>query len=151
MTVDSAWLIEFFRRQARLGFEEGDYTRTRNSCRGVLKELPDDPEALSLLGDAALASHDSAVACTTFDRLLELEPGNALHALKLGKAYLQIQDWAAAAAAFKQVLELDPEHAEAAQSLVLVEQLQERLHVLGQVAAYQPGRNEPCSCGSGLK
>ncbi|SEE46610.1 tetratricopeptide repeat protein [Pseudomonas anguilliseptica] len=151
MTVDSTWLIEFFRRQARLGFEEGDYTRTRNSCRGVLKELPDDPEALSLLGDAALASHDAAVACKTFDRLLELDPGNAQHALKLGKAYLQIQDWVAAAAAFKQVLELEPEHGEAAQSLVLVEQLQERLHVLGQVAAYQPGRNEPCSCGSGLK
>lgn len=151
MTVDSTWLIEFFRRQARLGFEEGDYTRTRNSCRGVLKELPDDSEALSLLGDAALASHDTAVACKTFDRLLELDPGNAQHALKLGKAYLQIQDWAAAAAAFKQVLELDPEHGEAAQSLVLIEQLQERLHVLGQVAAYQPGRNEPCSCGSGLK
>lgn len=151
MTVDSAWLIEFFRRQARLGFEEGDYTRTRNSCQGVLKELPDDPEALSLLGDAALASHDSAVACKTLDRLLELDPSNAMYALKLGKAYLQIQDWAAAAAAFKQVLELEPEHGEAAQSLMLIEQLRERLHVLGQVAVYQPGRNDPCVCGSGFK
>ncbi|WP_445936798.1 SEC-C metal-binding domain-containing protein [Pseudomonas sp.] len=104
-----------------------------------------------MLGDAALASHDSAVACKTLDRLLELDPSNAMHALKLGKAYLQIQDWAAAAAAFKQVLEMEPEHDEAAQSLMLIEQLQERLHVLGQVAVYQPGRNDPCSCGSGLK
>lgn len=151
MKVDATWLVDFFRGQARLGFEEGDYTRTRNSCRGILKSFPDDPEAWQLLGDAALASHDSAVACSAFNKLFDLAPDNAEYGLKLGKAYLQLQDWPAAAAAFRQVLDLQPEHAEALQSLGLIEQLQQRLLVLGQTASVEPGRNAPCPCGSGLK
>ena len=42
MTVDTEWIVDFFRGQARLGFEEGDYTRTRNSCQRVLQFFPDD-------------------------------------------------------------------------------------------------------------
>lgn len=151
MAVDTEWIVDFFRRQARLGFEEGDYTRTRNSCRELLQYLPDDAEAWSLLGEAALASHDSVTALRAFDRLLDLQPDDAASAMKLGQACLQAQDWPAAASAFKQVLELQPEHAGAVEALALIDQLQARLNVLGQNSAVQPRRNDPCPCGSGLK
>lgn len=151
MTVDAEWLVEFFRGQARLGFDEGDYTRTRNSCSRVLQQLPDDQEALQLLGEAALASHDSAGAVHCFERLVELAPQNADFVLKLAKAHMQIQNWPAAVAAFRQVLELQSDHAEASHALQLIGSLQERLQVLGQLPSVQPGRNDPCPCGSGLK
>jgi len=151
MTVDAEWLVEFFRGQARLGFDEGDYTRTRNSCSRVLQQLPDDQEALQLLGEAALASHDSAQAVNCFERLVELDAQNADFVLKLAKAHMQIQNWPAAVAAFRQVIELQPDHAEANHALQLIGGLHERLQVLGQLANVQPGRNDPCPCGSGLK
>ncbi|MBB2495878.1 O-linked N-acetylglucosamine transferase family protein [Aquipseudomonas ullengensis] len=151
MTVDTEWLVDFFRRQARLGFEEGDYTRTRNSCREVLQYVPADVESRLLLGEAALASRDSVAAQRAFDQLLELEPDNAEHAMKLGQACLQTQDWPAAAAAFNQVLLLQPLHQGAHEALALLTQLQERLNILDQLPAAQPGRNDPCPCGSGLK
>ena len=151
MHVDTEWQVEFFRKQARLGFEEGDYTRVRNCCRGVLRTVPRDTEAWGLLGEAALASRDSATAIHAFEQLLELEPNGASHALRLGKAALQLQDWPAARAALQQVLQLEPGNAEAEQALTLVSELQQRLQVLEQLPSVAPGRNDPCPCGSGLK
>ncbi|MES2819765.1 MAG: tetratricopeptide repeat protein [Pseudomonadota bacterium] len=151
MTVDTEWLVDFFRRQARLGFEEGDYTRTRNSCRELLQYVPDDTEAWTLLGEAALASHDSVTALRAFDKLLELQADHPDHAMKLGQACLQAQDWPAAFSAFSQVLELAPGHPGALEALTLIEQLRARLNILGQGPEAQPKRNDPCPCGSGLK
>ena len=151
MVIDTDWLVDFFRRQVRLGFDEGDYTRTRNCCNGVLRYLPDDIETLAQLGEAALASHDGATARRAFEKLCELEPLHAEHAMQLAKAYLQLQDWPAAHAALLQVLELNPEHAEALATRGLVEQLHQRLQLIGQAQTREPGRNDPCPCGSGLK
>jgi protein O-GlcNAc transferase len=151
MAVDTEWLVEFFRGQARLGFEEGDYTRTRNSCREALQYVPEDAESWALLGEAALASRDSVTALRAFDRLVDIEPENPEHAMKLGQACLQAQDWPAAVTAFNQVLKLQPEHPGATEALRLITQLQERLNILEQLPASLPGRNDPCPCGSGLK
>lgn len=151
MAVDTEWLVEFFRGQARLGFDEGDYTRTRNSCREVLQYVPEDAPSWALLGEAALASRDPVTALRAFDHLVDLEPDNPEHAMKLGQACLQAQDWPAAVTAFNQVLKLQPEHAGANEALALIAQLQERLNILEQLPANQPGRNDPCPCGSGLK
>lgn len=151
MSVDTEWLVDFFRRQARLGFEEGDYTRTRNCCGELLRQLPKDREAWQLLGEAALASHDSVTALRAFDQLLELEPQSVDYAMKLGQASLQAQDWPAAISAFDQVLALQPEHPGALEALQLIAQLQAKLDILGQLPAVLPARNAPCFCGSGQK
>lgn len=151
MSVDTEWLVEFFRRQARLGFEEGDYTRTRNCCRELLQQLPKDREAWQLLGEAALASRDNVTALRAFDHLLELDPQNADYAMRLGQASLQAQDWPSAVAAFDQVLKLQPGHPAAREALELIGQLQAKLDILGQLPEAIPGRNDPCPCGSGLK
>ncbi len=151
MTVDTEWIVDFFRRQARLAFEEGDYTRVRNSCREVLQYVPDDREIWLLLGDAALASQDPVTSLRAFDRLVDLEPTDATYAMKLGQASLQAQDWPAAIAAFNQVLALQPGHQGALEALGLIDQLQVRLNILGQAPSVQPRRNDVCPCGSGLK
>jgi protein O-GlcNAc transferase len=151
MEIDTEWLVDFFRRQLRLGFEEGDYTRTRNCCNGLLQHQPADSEALSMLGEAALASRDSATAKRAFEKLLELNPTQVDYAMQLAKAYLQLQDWAAARAALQQVLELEPGHAQARDTLELIAQLHQRLELISQFAEVEPGRNDPCPCGSGLK
>ncbi|MDD0843882.1 O-linked N-acetylglucosamine transferase family protein [Pseudomonas sp. Gutcm_11s] len=151
MSVDTEWLVDFFRRQARLGFEEGDYTRTRNSCRELLQQQPKDREAWQLLGEAALASHDSVTALRAFDHLLELEPQNSDYAMRLGQASLQAQNWPSAISAFDQVLALQPGHPGALEALQLIGQLQAKLDILGQLPDVLPSRNAPCFCGSGLK
>ncbi|MDX5373854.1 MAG: tetratricopeptide repeat protein [Pseudomonadaceae bacterium] len=145
------WLVGFFRAQAKLGFEEGDYTRTRNSCELVLGQAPNDEDIWRLLGEAALASRDSATACRCFEQLLELKPQEASYAISLGKAYIQLQAWESAALAFRQALQGEPQHAEALQMLAMVERMQEALQLLGSSSASMVGRNDPCPCGSGRK
>lgn len=145
------WLIGFFRGQAHLGFEEGDYLRTRNSCEKLISLAPADTEAWTWLGEAGLASQDSATAVKCFERLLELQPQQAVHAVNLGKAYLHMKAWNAAAAAFKQALTLSPGDPEIIHMLSLVERMRLALDALHHAGGAQPGRNDPCSCGSGLK
>ena len=151
MAIDIEWFVDFFLRQARLAFEEGDYTRTRNSCREVLEYRPQELEAWSLLGEAALASQDSVTALRAFENLVELEPQQLEHLLKLGQACIQVQNWDGALAAYNQVLMLEPDHAGALETLGLIEQLQVRLNVLSHAPEQVLGRNEACLCGSGLK
>lgn len=145
------WLVSFFRGQARLGFEEGDYLRTRNSCEKLISLVPADTEAWGWLGEAGLSSQDSATAVRCFERLLELQPQQVVHAVNLGKAYLQMKAWDAAAAAFRQALILSPGNTEVTHMLSLVERMRLTLDALHQSGDVQLGRNDPCSCGSGLK
>lgn len=149
--VSEAWLADFFRSQARLGFDEGDYTRTRNSCEQVLRLLPKDVECWSVLGKAALACQDAANAVHCFKRLVTLEPKTAEHHLELGKSYIQLQLWREAAASLRKALELDPANAQLASTLAGVERMAEALVALGQVPSTSAGRNDPCPCGSGKK
>ena len=151
MTENNDWLIGFFRDQARLGFEEGDYGRTRNSCEKLIYLDPSDVGAWGWLGEAALASQDTATAVRCFEQLLELQPYQAEHAVNLGKAYLQLKAWDAAAAAFTQALSLSPSDPSILHLLSLVERMRQALEALNQSSGEQPGRNEPCPCGSGLK
>ncbi len=151
MSENTDWLVTLFRAQAQLGFEEGDYTRTHNSCQQILTQLPADAEALHMLGEAALASQDFATAVRCYEQLLDLYPQQAVYAVQLGKAFVQLQAWEAAAAALRQALQVAPDDQQAAQFLALVERMRVIRNVLEQTAAAPPGRNDPCSCGSGLK
>ena len=152
MDSNAQWLANFFRAQAKLGFEEGDYTRTRNSCEIVLGQANDDISTWRLLGDAALASKDSATARRSYERLHELCPKDAEIAVSLGKAYVQLSAWDAAALAFRQALKLEPQNSVAEQMLTMVEHMRQALTVLveSDIQA-EPGRNDECPCGSGRK
>jgi len=151
MADNAGWLVDFFRAQARLGFEEGDYTRTRNSCERVIQKLPADVEAWQLLGEAALASKDFATAVRSFEHLLDLYPTEVAYAVQLGKAFVQIKAWDAAAAALQQALEIAPDDEPTIQLFGLVERMRLAVQALDQTARTDLGRNSPCPCGSGLK
>jgi protein O-GlcNAc transferase len=152
MDSNTQWLVDFFRAQANLGFEEGDYTRTRNSCEIVLGQAVDDVSIWRLLGNAALASKDSATARRCFERLQELCPQDADIAVDLGKTYVQLSAWDAAVLVFRQALKLDPQHPVALQMLAMVEQMHQAVQLLDQ-GDKRPalGRNDDCPCGSGRK
>lgn len=152
MDINAQWLIEFFRAQAKLGYEEGDYIRTRNSCEIVLGQASDDAAILRLLGDAALSSKDGATARRCYERLHELCPKDAEIAVNLGKAYLQINAWNAAALALHEARTLDPTNAVAEQMFAMVQRMRQALNTLGESgSAGEPGRNDECPCGSGRK
>lgn len=151
MDSNAQWLVDFFRAQAKLGFEEGDYTRTRNSSEIVLGQAPDDAGVWLMLGEAALASKDGATARRCFEQLLELNPQESVFAISLGKAYIQLQAWEGAALAFRQALQFDPQNREALQMLAMVEHMQQALNVLSNPTQAVVGRNDACSCGSGRK
>lgn len=151
MQETSDWLVELFRGQARLAFEEGDYTRTQHSCDQVLTHVPTDAEAWQLLGEAALASQDYATAVRCYEQLLELQPQEPVHAVQLGKVFVQLKAWDAAAAALRQALQTAPGDEQATHFLTLVERMRTIRDLLDQSAPPTPGRNDPCSCGSGQK
>lgn len=151
MDSNVQWLVGFFRAQAKLGFEEGDYTRTRNSCELVLGQLPNDEEIWRLLGEAALASKDGATARRSFEQLLDLHPQTEEYAVSLGKAYIQLQAWESAASALRQALQVNSEQPEALHMLTMVEQMQQALQLLDGSSSTAVGRNDPCPCGSGRK
>ena len=151
ISVCESWLVDFFRGQAQLGFDEGDYTRTRNCCERVLRLLPKDVGCLSLLGKASLACQDSANAAHCFKSLVKLEPTLAEHHWDLGKAYIQLQLWLEAANSLRMALDIAPDNAQLASTLSDVERLTEALATMGQMPVTRVGRNEPCSCGSGKK
>ncbi|WP_422911646.1 tetratricopeptide repeat protein [Pseudomonas sp. MAC6] len=152
MDSNAQWLVNFFRAQAKLGFEEGDYTRTRNSCEIVLGQANEDISTWRLLGDAALASKDSATARRCYERLHELCPKDAEIAVSLGKAYVQLGAWDAAALTFRQALKLEPQNSVAEQMLTMVEHMRQALTVLVESGiTTEPGRNDECPCGSGRK
>ncbi|MCY1274698.1 Beta-barrel assembly-enhancing protease [compost metagenome] len=151
MQEKSDWLVDLFRGQAQLGFEEGDYTRTHNSCDQVLAHVPTDAEAWHLLGEAALASRDYATAVRCYEQLLELNPQEPVYAVQLGKVFVQLKAWDAAAAALRQALQAAPGDEQATHFLTLVERMRAIRDLLDQSAPPTPGRNDPCNCGSGLK
>jgi len=147
------WLLNFYTEQAHLGFNEGDFTRVRNSCERVLAQRPKSTECWALLGEAALASKDSATAMKAYEHLIELESTNSQHFIQLGKTYLQLQAWPACALVLRQALKLEPDNAQASEMLGLVERMQAALlHQEALLpASGEVGRNDPCPCGSGLK
>lgn len=112
---------------------------------------PNDGDALAMLGEAALASQDSAAAASAFERLLGYGARSTAVCVAARQGASALQDWPAALAAFR-VLDVEPEHAEALQAVTLVTQLQARLNVLVSCPESTVGRNDPVpTCGSGLK
>ena len=77
----------------------------------VVRERPDDPQALSMLGAARFEAGDSIGAVSAFRRLVELNPADAQSWARLGESLVRANDGAIdadAEAAFRRALELDP-------------------------------------------
>jgi tetratricopeptide (TPR) repeat protein len=68
----------------------------------------DDPDLLIALGNAYQISGRRAEALGTFERVLDVDPGNALAHENIGVAMLQAGDRAAAEASLRRAVALDP-------------------------------------------
>ncbi|MGH2511360.1 MAG: tetratricopeptide repeat protein, partial [Candidatus Limnocylindrales bacterium] len=74
----------------------------------VVRQHPDDPEALVALGDAQLSTGDSGAAISTYERALAVQPDNAAAALALGVVLLSAGQAAQAKMLFDRVLAAQP-------------------------------------------
>lgn len=93
-------------REGRLPEAEGLYLK-------VLQVLPDHPEALHLLGLAALQMGQTDRAIEYFRRAIHATPGNGQYYFSLGNALLSKGNSDVVEACYRQAIQLKPDHAEA--------------------------------------
>jgi arylsulfatase A-like enzyme/Tfp pilus assembly protein PilF len=97
--------------QSEVRVKLGQYlAETGQGARAVAlleKDTGDDPDALIALGNAYVVSGRIANAVSTFNRLLALDPNNALAYQNLGAAQLQGKDYRAAEASLRRAVQLD--------------------------------------------
>ena len=74
--------------------------------------LPNDPQSISALGAAQLASGDSTLAAETFKRLLQLQPENGAVLLRLAEAQVVGKDYTAAIETLRKMIALHPDQPE---------------------------------------
>jgi arylsulfatase A-like enzyme/Tfp pilus assembly protein PilF len=86
----------------------------------VTNDAGDDPDALIALGNAYVVAGRIPDGVRTFNRLLVLDPNNALAHENLGTALLQGKNYAAAEASLKRAVQLDPSLAGAYTALGVV-------------------------------
>lgn len=70
--------------------------------------IPGNVDLLESLGRAQLASNDANQALTTFNRLVSMQPTNAMHHVRLAEIYAAKGDKSAAAKALDRALEVQP-------------------------------------------
>ncbi|MFN4042125.1 MAG: c-type cytochrome biogenesis protein CcmI [Brevundimonas sp.] len=78
----------------------------------VVRERPDDAQALAMLGAARFEAGDSFGAVSAFRRLVELNPDDAQAWARLGESLVRANDGtigADAEAAFRRALDIDPD------------------------------------------
>ena len=80
-----------------------------------------DPKALEQRGDLYMVRKFYPEAIGIYDRLVKLEPRNALYQNKLGIAYHQMQNFDAAQRAYRAAIRLNPNYPEATNNLAAVE------------------------------
>jgi len=83
-----------------------------------------DPKALEQRGDLYMVRKFYPEAIEVYNRLVRLQPNNALYQNKLGIAYHQMQNFAAAKRAYRAALRLNPQYSEATNNLAAVEYAQ---------------------------
>lgn len=83
----------------------------------VLREHPDDPKVLRVLG--RLYSHlgDRNNALRFYQHALQVDPADAQAAIALGDEYVALEDWVSATEAYRRALRIDPQNARAHSNL----------------------------------
>ena len=105
---------------ARYYSRTGKLDRAHEIAREAIAINNLNPEALKVLGQVELASHDYKVAVKTFEKVIKQEP-NARAYYSLGVAQFRTNDIVAATGSLKQALKLKPDHLKASSLLVLLD------------------------------
>ncbi len=134
----------FFLEQGRWLLVHGDYERALALLEQAGKTLPDEPEALSLLGLARLASGQVAEALEPIERATELDPGSAARWGNLGTIRLMNAKINEASRAYQARVRLAPADAQAYAdlgiALVQTGELTSGRAALQRATEIEPGR-----------
>ena len=88
--------------------------------RQILRVVPDQPDAVHLLGVIAHQRGDHRTAIESIERAIELNPGQAAYYGNLGVVWKELGELKQAAACYRRALELQPDYPEACNNLGLV-------------------------------
>ncbi|MEO8428753.1 MAG: tetratricopeptide repeat protein, partial [Verrucomicrobiota bacterium] len=105
--------------QANLLLIQRRFPEAETILTGILKELPDDAEALLLLGRLRIQQRRCAEAEPLFQRHLAVQTNSLNGMVQLGLAMFCQQRWNDAAAAFERAVALKPDFAQAHYNLGL--------------------------------
>ena len=89
--------------------------------------LPNNLEIADMLGRSQLAAGNAEQAMTTFNRLIQLQPTNPIHQVRLADALLANKDPAGAQRALRKALEIRPDLALAKRGLVMLAVMEKRV------------------------
>ena len=97
-------------QQAAGALEQGNFSAAEQLLRPALREHPDDPDALGLMGVVLDAQKRYDEAQGFYERGLKLDPHSASLLNNLGNHYLEKGDMARAEEAYLKVVAIDPSH-----------------------------------------
>lgn len=98
-------------QEALAAFQARDLGGTERACAGILREAPQHPVALRLLGMVRLAGGNAADAVSLMSRAAQSGPDDPTLLEALGLAHLVLQDNPSAEAAFRRAFGLGADHA----------------------------------------
>ncbi len=106
---------------ARYYLQTNDVNRALAPAAEARAIQSDNPDVLSLLGDAQSASNDRTGAVATYTKLVAVLPQSAFAHYRLAMAYTANEDYAAAADALRKALKLKAGYIEAEEGLAVLE------------------------------
>jgi len=119
---------------AVLDLQDGHFARAREHAVRSLTLRPDHVPTLLVMGDATLAQHDVRAASQSFERAVQLAPGDPEAWFKAALARQDLHDLDGAIAALERVLAASPERVDALVNYGIV--LQERGRIDEALRAY---------------
>jgi tetratricopeptide (TPR) repeat protein len=119
---------------AVLDLQDGHFAQARAHAVRSLTLRPDHVPTLLVMGDAALAQHDVRAASQSFERAVQLAPGDPEAWFKAALARQDLHDLDGAIAALERVLAASPERVDALVNYGIV--LQERGRMDEALRAY---------------
>ena len=99
--------------QAQAAYDRGDWARAEGLCRAVLRNRPEEFEALSLLGVISVRTGRPAEAVEWLERARALRPGDAAGHNNHGFALAALGRKAEALASYEQACRVEPRFAQA--------------------------------------
>jgi tetratricopeptide (TPR) repeat protein len=97
--------------------QAGRWAEVARVYRQVLAKVPDNADALHLLGVLSSQTGHLGAAVELIGRAIRINPAVAEFHSNLGESYRRAGDWERAIASFRRAIELNPELAEAHNSL----------------------------------
>lgn len=90
--------------------EKGQYDKAADISRTILRQRPNEPDALHLLAVACHRMGDTESALRYSERAVKLNPSSADYASNLGRYYLSVGRLDQAVTALRQAVALNPHH-----------------------------------------